>query len=85
MNNMTTTATMLYDIRKANRVNPYSIRRIFFLFSFYCIYMQKWILAEPTVAITTNKASGGDGIPVEIFQILKDDAVKMLLSICQKI
>ena len=35
-------------------------------------------------SITTNKASGGDGIPVEIFQILKDDAVKVLHSICQK-
>ena len=33
--------------------------------------------------ITTNKASGGDGIPVELFQILKDDAVKVLHSICQ--
>ena len=32
-----------------------------------------------------NKASGGDGIPVELFQILKDDAVKVLLSICQQI
>ena len=32
--------------------------------------------------ITTNKASGGDGIPVELFQILKDDAVKVLHSIC---
>ena len=36
-------------------------------------------------SITTNKASGGDGIPVELFQILKDDAVKVLHSICQKI
>ena len=36
-------------------------------------------------AITTNKASGGDGIPVEPFQILKDDAVKVLHSICQQI
>ena len=35
--------------------------------------------------ITTNKASGGDGIPGELFQILKDDAVKVLLSICQQI
>ena len=35
-------------------------------------------------SITTNKASGGDGIPVELFQILKDDAVKVLHSICQK-
>ena len=33
-------------------------------------------------SITTNKASGGDGIPVELFQILKDDAVKALHSIC---
>ena len=36
-------------------------------------------------SITTNKASGGDGIPVELFQILKDDAVKVLHSICQHI
>ena len=36
-------------------------------------------------SITKNKASGGDGIPVELFQILKDDAVKMLHSICQQI
>ena len=35
-------------------------------------------------SITTNKASGGDGIPVELFQILKDDAVKALHSICQQ-
>ena len=41
----------------------------------------KWALGS----ITTNKASGGDGIPVELFQILKDDAVKVLLSICQQI
>ena len=36
-------------------------------------------------SITTNKASGGDGIPVELFQILKDDAVKVLHSICHQI
>ena len=36
-------------------------------------------------SITTNKASGGDGIPVELFQILKYDAVKMLHSTCQQI
>ena len=41
----------------------------------------KWALGS----ITTNKASGGDGILVELFQILKDDAVKVLHSICQKI
>ena len=39
----------------------------------------KWALGS----ITTNKASGGDGIPVELFQILKDDVVKVLHSICQ--
>ena len=39
----------------------------------------KWALGS----ITTNKASGGDGIPVELFQILKDDAVKVLYAICQ--
>ena len=39
----------------------------------------KWALES----ITMNKASGGDGIPVDIFQILKDDAVKVLHSICQ--
>ena len=36
-------------------------------------------------SITTNKASGGDGIPFKLFQILKDDAVKVLHSICQQI
>ena len=41
----------------------------------------KWALGS----ITTNKASGGDGIPAEQFQILKDDAVKLLHSICQQI
>ena len=41
----------------------------------------KWALGS----ITMNKASGGDGISVELFQILKDDAVKVLHSICQQI
>ena len=40
---------------------------------------------EVKLAITTKKASGGDGIPVELFQILKDDAVEVLHSICQQI
>ena len=40
---------------------------------------------QALVSISTNKASGGDGIPPELFQILKDDAVKMLHSICQQI
>ena len=44
-------------------------------------YEVKWALES----ITTNKASGGDGIPVELFQILKDDAVKVLHSICHLI
>ena len=41
----------------------------------------KWALGS----ITMNEASGGDGIPAELFQILKDDAVKVLHSICQQI
>ena len=41
----------------------------------------KWALGS----ITTNKASGSDGIPVQLFQILKDDVVKVLHSICQQI
>ena len=41
----------------------------------------KWTLGS----ITTNKTSGGDGIPVELFQTLKDDAVKVLHSLCQQI
>jgi len=41
----------------------------------------KWALAS----ITMNKATGGDGVPVQLFQILKDDAVKVLHSICQQI
>ena len=40
---------------------------------------------EALGSITMNKASGGDGIPAELFQILKDDAVKVLHSICQQI
>jgi len=41
----------------------------------------KWALGSNTM----NKASGGDGIPIELFQILKNDAVKVLYSICQQI
>ena len=41
----------------------------------------KWALGS----ITTNKASGGDGIPVELLQIVKDDALKVLHSVCQQI
>ena len=44
-------------------------------------YEVKWVLGS----MTMNKASGGDGIPVELFQILRDDAVKLLQLICQQI
>ena len=44
-------------------------------------YEVKWALES----ITTNKVSGGDGIPAELFKILKDDAVEVLYSICQQI
>ena len=44
------------------------------------VFEVKWALGS----ITMNKASGGDGIPVELFQILKDDTVKVLHSICQQ-
>ena len=45
------------------------------------VYKVKWALGS----ITMNKVNGGDGIPVELFQILKDDAVKVLHSMCQQI
>ena len=45
----------------------------------------RWYVKWALESITTNKASGGDGILVELFQILKDDAVKVLHSICQQI
>jgi len=44
-------------------------------------YKVEWVLGS----IITNKASGGEGIPAELFQILKDDAIKVLHSICQQI
>ena len=48
-------------------------------------HLEPDILEFTLESITTNKASGGDGIPVEVFQILKDDAVKVLHAICQQI
>ena len=45
----------------------------------------EWEVQWALGSITTNKASGGDGIPAELFQILKNDAVKVLHSICQQI
>ena len=47
--------------------------------------IMEWEVKWALESITMNKASGGDGIPVELFQILKNDAVKVLHSICQKI
>ena len=44
-------------------------------------YKVRWALRN----ITMNKASGGDGVSVELFQVLKDDAVKVMHSICQQI
>ena len=55
---------------------------MFFLLAYFTLYNRlKWALES----ITTNKARGGDVIPIELFQILKDDAVKVLHSICQQI
>ena len=51
--------------------------------TFWNAKSSQWALGSMTM--TTNKASAGDGIPVELFQILKDDAVKVLHSICQQI
>ena len=48
-------------------------------------YILEWKVKWTLGSITMNKASGGDGIPVELFQILKDGAVKVLHSVCQKI
>ena len=45
----------------------------------------EWEVKWASGSIITNKASGGDGIPAELFQILKDDVVKVLQSICQQI
>ena len=49
------------------------------------IYLLTYVCNYALGSITTNKVSGGDGIPVELFQILKHDAVKVLHSICQQI
>ena len=51
-----------------------------------CTWKVDWIRESRSLeSITMNKASGGDGIPVELFKILKDDAVKVQYSICQQI
>ena len=66
--------------------HPLTFERIHKYLAFNIIQLRverevKWALGS----ITANKASGGDGIPVEVFQILKDDAVKALHSICQQV
>ena len=48
-------------------------------------YILEWEIKWTLGSITTNKGSGGDGIPLELFQIMEDDAVKALHSMCQKI
>ena len=57
------------------------LKVVFLLFSCLIKYFSK----KKKKSITMNKASGYDGIPVELFQIVKDDAVKVLHSICQQI
>ena len=47
--------------------------------------IQEWEVKWALGSITTNKASGGNGIPAELFQILKNDAVEVLHSVCQQI
>ena len=49
------------------------------------VYLLTYLCNYALGSITTNKVSGGDGIPVKLFQILQDDAVKVLHSICQQI
>ena len=50
-----------------------------------CMSSLGWVVKWALGSITKNKVSGGDGIPIELFQILKDDGVKVLHSICQQI
>ena len=69
---------MLQPMIFANKTHTFTFFEIF-IYAF--LIEVKWALGS----ITMNKASGGDGIPVELFQILKDDAVKVLPSICQQI
>ena len=71
--------TELYKKDLHNRDNHYSVITLLEPDILECEV--KWALER----ITKNKASGGDGISVELFQILKDDAVKVLHSICQQI
>ena len=78
-------------------IPEYSLKELILKFQYFGHLMQRTdslaktlILGKIEVkwavgSITTNKASGGDGIPIELFQILKDDAVKVLHSICQHI
>ena len=69
---------MLQPMIFANKTHTFTFLEIF-IYAF--LIEVKWALGS----ITMNKASGGDGIPAELFQILKDDAVKVLHSVCQQI
>ena len=68
---------------KTHRRQPSVWFRIMKSFFFFFNELKKFLVT--LCCITTNKASGGDGIPVELFQIVKDEAVKVLHSICQQI
>ena len=57
----------------------------FYSILFICMSVLECEVRWALGSITTNKASGSDGIPVDLFQILKDDAVKVMHSICQQI
>ena len=69
---------MLQPMIFANKTHTFTFLEIF-IYAF--LIEVKWALGS----ITMNKASGGDGIPAKLFQILKDDAVKVLHSVCQQI
>ena len=61
------------------------VEHLFMCLLAICMSSLGWEVKRALGSITMNKASGGDGIPVDLFQILKDDAVKVLHSICQQI
>ena len=90
-NKFKSTVLVLFNCLKYKRSNKfYNQYNLFFsLINVHIIFKKIWYLECEVKwalgSITTNKANGGDGIPVELFQILKDNAVKVLHSICQQI
>ena len=69
-----------------SQYHRYQVQAVYF-FNYYSVPLHGILMfpIDTPKSITMNKASGGDGIPVELFQILKDDAVKVLHSVCQQI